>query len=150
MFHAVWIACQRVLSTVVTCSYYNTGWSTTGLLHFLRVSCLKHNGCCTSEHSRHLLLARRRRGTQNNRWPAFSDWVSARKLSFLACSYLTRTHLLHTISHWLILLLRPQTGSRFGRIPNSWPEKNCATRQTCIMPFSQLIISDVLFHIQKV
>ena len=68
-----------------TCSYYNTGWCTR-LFHFLRVNCLNTQWVVHERTIRRLILTWRRRGTQNKRWPAFSDWVSARECSFLAGS----------------------------------------------------------------
>jgi len=68
-----------------TCSYNNIGWCT-GLLHFLGVNCLNTQWVVHERTIRRLMLTWRRLGTQNKRWPAFSDWVSARDFSFLAGS----------------------------------------------------------------
>ena len=77
--------CVSACLLFCTCSYYNTGWCT-GLLHFLRVNCLNTQWVAHERTICRLLLTWRRRGTQNKRWPPFSDWVSARECSFLACS----------------------------------------------------------------
>jgi hypothetical protein len=77
--------CMSACLLYCTCSYYNTGWRT-GLFHFLRGNCLNTQWVVHERTIRRLLLTWRRRGTQNKRWPAFSDWVSARECSFLAGS----------------------------------------------------------------
>jgi len=64
-----------------TCSYYNTWWCT-GLFHFLRVNYLNTQWVVHERTIRRLLLTWRCQGTQNKRWPVFSDWVSARDCSF--------------------------------------------------------------------
>ena len=77
--------CMSACLLYCTCSYYNTGWCT-GLFHFWRVNCLNTQWVVHERTIRRLLLTWRRRGTQNKRWLAFSDWVSARDCSFLAGS----------------------------------------------------------------
>jgi len=77
--------CMSACLLYCTCSYYNIGWCT-GLFHFLRVNCLDTQWVVHERTIGRLLLTWRRRGTQNKRWPAFSDWVSARECSFLAGS----------------------------------------------------------------